>query len=365
MRTTTLPLPGATPGTQHELTVHSFGPVGGRPKVYVQAGLHAGEVPGMLAAHHLLALLRAHEATGRVTGEIVVTPLANPIGLGQRVLGTAIGRFDLADGSNFNRGYPLLTPDIEWTDDPDANRTAFRAALLAANAAVAVATPVQHLKRALLGLALDADIVLDLHCDTQAPVHLYTLTPAADAVAPLAALLGARAVLLATESGGDPFDEACSRPWLLARDRNPGRSVPLACTSVTVELRGQADVSHALAEADAAALAAYLTVAGAVDAPRPAIPAALCTPTPLSACERLVATSAGIIVFLVEAGDRVVAGQVMADIVDPAGGACVSVRAQAGGVVFSLTTDRFAAAGQRLGEIAGTSLQRTGPLLTP
>ena len=319
----------------------------------------------MLAAHHLLALLRAHEAAGRVAGEIVVVPLANPIGLGQRVLGTAVGRFHLADGGNFNRDFPLLTPDIEWTDDADANRTAFRAALLAANAAVAATTPVQHLKQTLLGLALDADTVLDLHCDTQAPVHLYTLTPAADAVMPLAALLGARAVLLATESGGDPFDEACSRPWLLARERQPDRPVPLACTSATVELRGRADVSHSFAEIDAAALAGYMIVVGAIAAPRPVLPTPLCSPTPLSACEPLVTPVAGIVVFRLAAGDRVAAGQIVADVVDPAAGTCVQVRAQSAGLVFSLTTDRFAAPGQRLGEIAGTTLQRTGLLLTP
>ncbi len=365
MRTATLALEGATPGARHELTVHAFGAAGGRPKIYVQAGLHANEVPGMLVVHHLLALLRAHETAGRITGEIVVTPLANPIGLGQRVLGTAVGRFHLTDGVNFNRDYPLLTPDLEWSDDPDANRTAFRAALLGANAAIVATTPVQHLKRTLLGLALDADLVLDLHCDSQAPMHLYTLTPAADAVAPLAALLGARAVLLATESGGNPFDEACSRPWLLARERNPGRPIPLACTSVTVELRGRADVSHAFAEADAAALADYMIVAGAIDAPMPAIPAPSCAPTLLSASESLVAPAAGIIVFMVAAGDRVAAGQIVADIIDPVAGTCVQVRAQSEGVVFSLTNDRFAAAGHRLGEVAGTTLQRTGLLLTP
>ena len=365
MRATTLALPGATPGSRHDLTVHAFGRAGSRPKIYVQAGLHAGEVPGMLAAHHLLTLLRAHEAAGRITGEIVVTPLANPIGLGQRVLGTPVGRFHLADGVNFNRDYPLLTPDIAWSDDADGNRTKFRAALLAANSATVAITPVQHLKRTLLAMALDADIVLDLHCDSQAPMHLYTLTPAADAVAPLAALLGARAVLLAMESGGNPFDEACSRPWLLARERNPDHPVTLACTAVTVELRGRADVSHAFAQADAAAVADYMIVAGAIDAPMPAIPAPLCAPTQLSACEPLVTPAAGIIVFRSEAGDRVAAGQVVADIIDPAAGTCVQVQAQSAGVIFSLTTDCFAAPGHRLGEIAGTALQRTGPLLTP
>jgi len=55
----------------------------------------------------------------------------------------------------------------------------------------------------------------------------------------------------------------------------------------------------------------------------------------------------------------------VADIIDPAADTCVQVRAQSEGVVFSLTNDRFAAAGHRLGEVAGTAFQRTGLLLTP
>ena len=62
-------------------------------------------------------------------------------------------------------------------------------------------------------LAHDADLVLDLHADNQAVMHLYTGTPLWPEVRDLAAELGARAVLLAEVSGGNPFDEACSGPW--------------------------------------------------------------------------------------------------------------------------------------------------------
>ena len=52
------------------------------------------------------------EAEGRITGEIVLVPSANPIGLAQSVLGDHVGRFNLADGINFNRGYPDLMPKV-------------------------------------------------------------------------------------------------------------------------------------------------------------------------------------------------------------------------------------------------------------
>ena len=166
-----LAIPGLAPGTAHSLPVHRFGQPGARPKVYVQAGLHADEIPGMLAAQHLLGLLRAHDAAGRVRGEVVVVPMANPLGLQQRVMGGLQGRFNLADGVNFNRAYPDLAaavlPGLEDAlgTGPLENIELVRTALLQANADTPAHTPAQHLKRTLLGLALDADLVLDLHCE--------------------------------------------------------------------------------------------------------------------------------------------------------------------------------------------------------
>ncbi|MFG5408719.1 succinylglutamate desuccinylase/aspartoacylase family protein [Piscinibacter sakaiensis] len=81
MLTRTHPLPGATPGTQRHLTSFHYGPTDRGRKVYVQASLHADELPGMLVAHHLRHHLAALEAQDRLRAEVVVVPVANPIGL--------------------------------------------------------------------------------------------------------------------------------------------------------------------------------------------------------------------------------------------------------------------------------------------
>ena len=194
-------------------------------------------------------------------------------------------------------------------------------------------------------------------------MHLYTLTPAEGTGRALAGFLGAEALLLAEDSGDDPFDEACSRPWLALRGKH-GDAVPLACFAATVELRGQADVSDAMAEQDAAALLAFLrhcsVLAGPVLAPPPS-----CNPTPLAGTEPLMAPIAGIVVYRREAGERIEAGDVVADIVDPTTGQVAEVRAQSSGLLFARGSARFAAAGRRLGKIAGTSLAREGKLLSP
>mgnify|MGYP003349336075 FL=1 len=88
----------AAPGSDHWLTVLRFGTPGAGPKAYIQASLHADEVPGMLVGWHLRRLLEAAEAEGRIAGEVVLVPAANPLGLGQWVLRGHQGRFELASG---------------------------------------------------------------------------------------------------------------------------------------------------------------------------------------------------------------------------------------------------------------------------
>lgn len=364
-----LPVGGTAPGTTQALTVRRFGQPGARPKVYVQAGLHADEPPGMLVAHHLIGRLQAEADAGRVVGEVVVVPMANPIGLSQRVMGGLLGRFNLADGINFNRGYPALAGSVaravsgRLTDDAAGNTALIRAALLDANASSHAATPAEHLKRLLLGLALDADLVLDLHCENEGAVHLYTLTPLADRVGPLAALLGARALLLASESGGQPFDEACSGPWLDMQTRFPGHPIPMACCAVTVELRGEADVSHTLASADADALLAAMVLAGAIDGPGPALPPARCTATNLADAELLFAPMPGVLVLHRAVGDGIAPGDLVAEVIDPASGTMAPLRARYAGVLFAQESVRFVAAGRSVAKIAGTEASRFGMLL--
>ena len=45
-------------------------------KVYLQAGLHADEMPGVLVLQHLMALLDEAEKRGQILGEVLVVPAA-------------------------------------------------------------------------------------------------------------------------------------------------------------------------------------------------------------------------------------------------------------------------------------------------
>ena len=362
-------LPSASIGSTRELVSTHFGKPGDGPKAYLQAALHADEIPGMLVAHYLRQRLTQLEKEGRIQGEIILVMVANPIGLAQSEHGVIHGRFDRDSGINFNRSYFNPMPVLKTTLDGllGGNATT-NVRLIREHACKAVAdwqtkTETEALKKILLGLAIDADIVLDLHCDSEAVLHLYTGTPLATAVAPLSALLGAQAVLLATESGEQPFDEACGRIWWELAEHFSDVPIPPACVSVTVEFRGQLDVSHALASADAEALLGFLQHAHLLDLPAPALPALLCEPTPLAGVEPIVAPHAGVLVFRAAPGQALLPGDLVADLVDPLSGQQTALRATVGGVLIARTMQRFVQRGGGVAKIAGDVAFRSGNLL--
>lgn len=366
------PLHHGSPGTARCLTTLHYGPAtpAGR-KAVLQASLHADEWPPLLVMFHLRRLLDSLEQAGRLRSEIVLVPFANPIGLAQRSLGAPVGRFDLGDGRNFNRGFPVLAEAAaarlrsQLDAAPDANRHRLRAVLRDLVDAQEAATETASLKRLLLRTAIDADIVLDLHCDNEAVLHAYVGTPLLPQGERLARHLGARALLHARESGDGPFDEAISRSWWEVREAFPERIAP-AGFAATVELRGHAQVDHATATADAQRLLAFLADEGFIEGALPTTSNAAveCAVRPLEAVEPLCAPAAGVLVFLHDVGAVVPAGAAVAEIVDVDRGHTLPITARYGGLLYARTDLRFVHAGARIAKIAGSTSFRTGLLLS-
>jgi predicted deacylase len=364
-------LSGSPPGTRREVVSAHYGPQGDARKAYVQASLHADELPGMLVAQHLQQRLAALESEGRLRGEVVVVSAANPIGLAQTVLQKHQGRFDLGSGENFNRHYPALfetmLPRLQGrlTANAQANTAVVRALLRELIAEQKVASEVESLRQTLHGLACDAEIVLDLHCDSEALLHLYTSTALWPEAEALARFTGAEASLLADESGDNPFDEACAQIWRQLRDEFGARfPIPLACLSATLELRGERDVSHPLAMRDADALIAFLTHRGLVGGALPVLPLLLNPATPLAGTELLKAPASGLLVFVRTLGDRVRAGDVIAELIDPVSGELHTIASRIDGLFFAHESQRYARAGSSVAKIAGAVPIRTGKLTT-
>ncbi len=341
------------------------------PKVYIQASLHAEELPGMLAAHHLHALLARAEAAGQVVGEVVLVPVANPIGLAQRVSHKPMGRFELDSSENFNRNYPdfarALLPTLRplLGDDAQANAATVRRAMGDYLARWTPSTELQSMRRTLLTLAFDASVVLDLHCDCEGVVHFFTEEPCWPAMEPLTRYLQCQTILLAKKSGSMPFDECLSSVWwqTALAVAEAGIPIPQGCLSATIELRGEIDVCHDMARADAQAIYSYLQHVGAITGQPSPMPAAQCQATPLAGSETLKAPAAGVVVFAAQVGQMMQLGDLVAEVVDPLSQQTHRVLAGVAGTFYARIRDRYVHAGNELGKIAGATPFKTGELL--
>jgi uncharacterized protein len=357
-------LDAMSPGTERFVKAHRYGKAGARPKAYLQASLHADEIPGMLAAHHLINLLDDADARGEIKGEIIVVPVANPVGAGQVINTTFAGRYDFRSGVNFNRRWPDLSQGLaakvkgKLGKDAEANVAIVRQALGEAVDQVYAVGENAKLRRELMRLAYDADIVLDLHCDDIALMHIYTTNQFWPRAQDLAAEVGAKAVLLCDDSGAASFDESFFLPWhRLQKEVGPDYPVPAPVLTSTIEFRGQADVYDELAIEDARGLFRFLQRRGLIAGDAGQIPALKAKVANLDACEIVRTPKAGIVAYRKREGDVVKAGDVVADIVDPLADdpkkARIELRCQADGPILSTRAMKAVAAGDSVVMIVG------------
>ena len=249
-RTQRIELPSSSIGTRHTLLVHNYGlktsPTSRR--AYIQSSLHADELPGtikfdklitlehyshililtkrithfsrncqrsiqlhflgLLVSHHLLHMLDKAELSGHILEEIIIIPYANPIGLSQHLLGNQLGRFSFQSGINFNRNYADVTKAVALKIEDKLSKTDsfknvqfIREALNEEIDSLKVLGDEGNLKKILFKIAAQCDIVLDLHCDSNAVMHMYTHSKLWPALSDLATELESECHLLASAAG--------------------------------------------------------------------------------------------------------------------------------------------------------------------
>jgi predicted deacylase len=368
MRTIVHTLQGSPTGTRRTFPSLHFGPTDTGRRALLQCALHADEIPPMLVAQHLRKRLTALEAAGHLAHEIVLVPACNPIGLSQQIWGRHQGRFEINSGHNFNRHYPDLAADaaarVKLTQDAATNTRLLRVALHEVLAERSVETELQSLRHTLMDLAIDADVVLDLHCDNQAVMHLYSTPHHAELTQALSRCVQAPLALLAEESGDFPFDESCSMVWPKLQALLSGFPVELACYGATVEHRGESDVTHALASQDAEGLLRFLATQGFVSGGVTTAEAYEGSLRPLAGSMPLNTPHAGVVVYHAELGDEVKAGQLMVEVIDPMSGESSFLHSPIDGLFYAREQQRWAQAGQKLARVAGFEAKRKGKLLS-
>lgn len=363
------PLISPVPGTQRCIDSFHFGPQGCGKKVYIQSSLHADELPGMLVSWKLKQQLQELEQCGLLQGEIVLVPVANPIGQNQHLMDVHLGRYELENGHNFNRHYLDTYPEVRrsiedtLTSDPCANQQIIRDAMKQALINQSVQTEYQSHHQALQLLSYDADVILDLHCDFEAILHTYSTYYSWPGIEPLARALGSEVNLLANDTGGEPFDCSVDMVWQRLHQEF-GDKIPQGCLGATIELRGQADVCDEDAEKDANAIIQYLhnldIISGDTMMPEHCAPS-----SDLAAVETLTAPTGGLLVLKAAPGDWLQAGDVFAEVINPITDQIEPIRVTQAGRVYSRSNRRMATAGMLVGNVAGENVIRSGYLLAP
>lgn len=327
---------GDTTGIEWRMPVFRFkGSDAAAPSVYIQAALHANELPGTALLHFLLERLRKAEVDGAIRGDITVIPQANPIGLAQSHFGEMEGRFDLGTRTNFNRDFPLVAlGERETLLDNIERRSA-----------------VDQLKRRLLHAALDADLVLDLHCDDESLQYAYIDEAFWPEAADLAAALDMAAVFL-SDGKSTAFEEAVGHAF-----KRPGgetlKSVP-GRLAVTVELRGKRDVYPDMARRDVESLWQFLAGRGVIADPAFAAKSYAGPAVPLDNIEIVRAREPGTVLFHRDIGEEVKAGDLLATLITRPGepDGVLEVTASHDGLIVTRTSARHARRGDDLMKIA-------------
>lgn len=314
-----IPLDGDTPGQEFGIRVIRFHGSGNGPRVYLQAALHAHEMPGMAALDRLIPRLLDAEGEGRLKGSITLVPHANPIGLAQAVFGETLGRFDLNGRTNFNRSFPTEPPDM-----------------LSGKSAA------ERLKSVLLSLAVQADVVLDLHCDDEGPIYLYVAERQLSEGRRLARAIGGTVILTDKDTSFGTFDHAVADRWASESRADDARF------AATVELRGMIDVTPQLAEHDADGLYRYLVDVGAVIDELPPVVLAEPVVGDVDAAELIATPEPGVLFYLVEIGDWVAEGHRLVLVLTEAGTSPHEIIAPFDGLVMTRLDKRFARRGEHV-----------------
>ncbi len=356
---------GDTPGHAIQLYWYTVGPENAPSRVHLQAALHADEQPGTMALHHLLPRLRDADASGALDAHFTIFPSVNPLGLLNHSLRHHIGRYDIQTGINYNRRWPDLFPLVaaevagKLGNNPTTNIAVLRQAVLNWIDNQQPASAIQQLRLFVLRSAVQADIVLDLHCDDESLMHIFTSPELMPGLQDLADWMGVAATLTAEDSGGGSFDEVLPSLYRKARQAHPDCPIPNGAETATLEYRGRADSFDQYGIADADGLFNFFLGRGLISGEGSAPAQKAPNPTPFEATEVLRVPAPGLLAYRVQLGEQVRKGQPIADLIAMDGPdaflARTPILSGTDGFMLSRVTAKYVQRGTGIAKIVGTT----------
>ena len=360
----TVALQGDTPGATTSFSYYVIGPENAPEKVHLQAALHADEQPGTMVLHHLLPRLQRADELGLLRARFTVMPMVNPLGMANLSFRHHVGRYDPNSGVNYNRRWPdLFTAVRQQLAGRLKEDEAFNVALIRRTVANWIdaqqpRSTAEQLRLLVLREAHDAEFVLDLHCDDDSLLHIFTSPELMPELQDLADWMGAAATLTAADSGGGSFDEVLPQLYRKIAATNPGKPVPMASATATLEYRGQADTFDQFGADDARRLYGFLCERNLIDDEPGSRPGRAAEATPFEATEVVRVDRPGMLAYRVELGERVRKGQPIADLIALDGPEAFMARtpilAGTDGFILSRAARKYAPRGANIAKIVGT-----------
>lgn len=341
---------------QHVFTAYRFVGDGTGPAVYIQAGIHGNEHPGILVAVRLIELIEGILSTHPLKGSITIVPLCNPIAQSQIAQGEILGRFDIHTGKNFNRHFPDLVNKVidkcRATSGENIDINMVRAVLKDMLDKHTHDDLSEQMKANLFQLASQHDIVIDLHADNRSILHVYTPEHGTDITRILTAELGCNLALTGAHDSKGGLDDALNYFWSTIQSEFSLKTLPVA---YTIELRGRYDIDEKLTTQDATALFNFLCRTDVLDDKVPARQNSLAV-YPVSGIDSPKAPRSGALKLHRKLGDHIVEGDLIAEIMElngADGDATIALQSVTDGILFCYSFHGVVPQGQTVYKIAG------------
>ena len=241
------------------------------PTVYIQSSIHGAEVQGNVVIYHLINALKKT----RVNGEVILVPNCNPVGTNIKAGEYTLGRFDPVNGTNWNRGYfydesmvfkfaDNIAQDTDANDIKIAFRNMWRGAIQEKLKQPWGLGLAQQLNLRLQEMAVEADIVLDLHNGPVSTRHIY-IPEYAKAAAKQFSI--PHCIFIPNTFAG-ALDEATFCPWWTLQQtlsEKFDQQYDFAVQAFTLEMGSQEVIDFDEGKKDANSIMGYLACKGVVD----------------------------------------------------------------------------------------------------
>jgi predicted deacylase len=292
------------------------------PVVYIQSSIHGAEVQGNVVIYHLLQALK----TSQIKGKIILVPNCNPVGTNIKAGEYTQGRFDPVNGTNWNRGYFYDESQVrEFASNVDPSSTLpnikaeFRQRL-SASIEAKLAQPwglglAQQLNLNLQKIAVNADIVLDLHNGPVSTRHVYIPEYARQAAYQFSI---PHCIFIPNVFAG-ALDEACFCTWWLLQDCLNERfnsEFNFGVEAFTLEMGSQEVIDFAEGEKDALGILGYLAKKGVLDNQQYQPAKMQRLGVSLADYKTLFTDFGGMVEYCVKPGQKVKKGEVMARVLN-------------------------------------------------